>query len=309
MGFNAATFVRLLSVLCFSFVIQSFSLGEFEEYGKASYYSDALHGRKTASGEPYDKTAYSCAHKSLPFGTKVKVTRMDNQLSVVATVNDRGPFKEGFVVELSRRGAEAIGLVKDGVTLVKVEVVQSIELPTSANLNTAPTNTSKVPLPSDKPAAGVIIPKTVTAPKPVAHSNEIERPVTEPRTIAPSTTTPNTTTKGIKSNTTGTTAKTVKAPHTTQLFKVDSKTSNKQGFGVQVSTLSDANNVLPFLAKLEKNWPGKTLVIVDTDDATQISTYKVLIGSYPTKQAAENQQKLIAKKGYPKCFVVDLKGI
>ena len=99
------------------------SLPADAECGGASYYSDGLAGAQTASGEIYDPGKYTAAHKTLPFGTNVRVTRVDDGRSVEVTVNDRGPFIEGRVIDLSRDAAEDIGLIIDGVTDVCVEVL------------------------------------------------------------------------------------------------------------------------------------------------------------------------------------------
>lgn len=92
------------------------------ERGAATYYSDALAGRATASGERYDPRALTAAHRTLAFGTVVEVRRADGR-SVRVRVNDRGPFAAGRVIDLSRRAAEAIGLVREGVANVEVRVV------------------------------------------------------------------------------------------------------------------------------------------------------------------------------------------
>lgn len=92
-------------------------------YGKASFYSDSLHGNPTASGEPYDRDDLTAAHRSLPFGTRLRVTNLANGRSVEVRVNDRGPFVEGRIVDLSRRAAEEIGMIAAGVVEVSVEVV------------------------------------------------------------------------------------------------------------------------------------------------------------------------------------------
>ncbi len=81
-----------LFLVCFSWILVNAYVPNWsEEFGKANFYADSLHGRKTSSGEKYDKTELTAAHKSLPFGTKVKVTRLDNKKSVVVRINDRGP--------------------------------------------------------------------------------------------------------------------------------------------------------------------------------------------------------------------------
>jgi len=93
------------------------------QQGVASLYSDAFHGRRTASGERYDKTALTAAHKTLPLGTEVRVTRIKTGDSVVVRINDRGPFVKGRIIDLSRRAARELGMIKKGVVKVRVEVI------------------------------------------------------------------------------------------------------------------------------------------------------------------------------------------
>lgn len=91
--------------------------------GRATYYSDKLKGRKTASGERYDPTAMTAAHRTLPFGTVIEVSRPDGRW-VRVKVNDRGPFVRGRIVDLSRAAAEDIGLIQAGVADVTLWVVE-----------------------------------------------------------------------------------------------------------------------------------------------------------------------------------------
>ena len=93
------------------------------EQGYAVYYADYFQGRKTANGEFYSTQEFTCAHRKHPFGTLLRVTRLDNNNTVVVRVNDRGPFGEGLVVDLSRAAAERIDLIRDGKTRVRLEVI------------------------------------------------------------------------------------------------------------------------------------------------------------------------------------------
>jgi rare lipoprotein A len=88
--------------------------------GMASFYGNES-GRKTASGQRFDQNALTCAHRSLPFGTKLRVTHGDR--SVVVTVNDRGPFVRGRVLDLSTAAARAVGITTAGVGRVTAEVI------------------------------------------------------------------------------------------------------------------------------------------------------------------------------------------
>ena len=90
------------------------------ESGLASYYADKYNGRTTSNGEIFRQSKLTAAHKTLPFGTKVKVTNLSNGKSVKVRVNDRGPFIAGRIIDLSKSAAAKIDLVGVGVTQVKI---------------------------------------------------------------------------------------------------------------------------------------------------------------------------------------------
>jgi rare lipoprotein A len=92
------------------------------EEGVANFYSDRFEGKKTASGELYDKNALTAAHKKLPYGTKVKVTNVANGKSVVVTVNDRMASSNSAVIDVTRRAAEDLGFIDAGRAKVTIEV-------------------------------------------------------------------------------------------------------------------------------------------------------------------------------------------
>lgn len=92
--------------------------------GQASYYGQKFHGRTTANGERFDMHALTAAHRTLPFGTKVRVTNSHNDQSVVVRINDRGPFVGGRVIDLSRSAANSIGMIRSGVAPVSIEVLE-----------------------------------------------------------------------------------------------------------------------------------------------------------------------------------------
>ncbi len=91
--------------------------------GSASWYGDKFHGRKTANGERYDMYKLTAAHKTLPFGTKVRVTNKASGKSVVVRINDRGPFIKGREIDLSRGAANAVGMINSGVARVTLDVL------------------------------------------------------------------------------------------------------------------------------------------------------------------------------------------
>ncbi len=112
-------------VLIFSFFLplSSLSFERYIQYGNASWYGRKFHGKKTASGERFNKQNFTGAHKLLPFGTIIRVTNLRNGKDVYVRINDRGPFVTGRIVDISRAAAEAIGFRKRGVAKVRVEVV------------------------------------------------------------------------------------------------------------------------------------------------------------------------------------------
>lgn len=91
--------------------------------GTASYYASKFHGRRTASGERFDNGAMTAAHRSLPFGSLVRVTNPANGRSVVVRINDRGPFTRGRMIDVSRAAAEQLGLVARGHATVELALV------------------------------------------------------------------------------------------------------------------------------------------------------------------------------------------
>ena len=92
--------------------------------GKASYYASRLHGRRTASGERLNNTDLTGAHRELPFGSRVRVTNLANQRSVVVRINDRGPHGGGRIIDVSRKAAEQIGMLRSGTARVQLTLEQ-----------------------------------------------------------------------------------------------------------------------------------------------------------------------------------------
>ncbi len=90
------------------------------ETGMASYYSESYNGKKTANGEIYSSSKLTAAHKTLPFGTKVKVTNLSNGKTVKVRINDRGPFVAGRIIDLTRTAADKLDMLQAGVVKVKI---------------------------------------------------------------------------------------------------------------------------------------------------------------------------------------------
>ena len=113
----------LRSLVFFIFCLSS-SLSIAAEEGIASYYSDVFQGKKTAGGSTYDRNKLTAAHKTLPFGTKVKITDLKNDKSVIVTITDRGPYSKKRMVDISYAAAEKIGLINAGISKVRMEIIE-----------------------------------------------------------------------------------------------------------------------------------------------------------------------------------------
>ncbi|HSE88292.1 MAG TPA: septal ring lytic transglycosylase RlpA family protein [Candidatus Binatia bacterium] len=101
--------------------------------GIASWYGPGFHGKKTASGEIYDQNKLTAAHKTVPLGTKARVTNLENGSTVEVEINDRGPFVEGRIIDLSRAAARALGFVKLGTAPVQVELIPEFGMAETAS--------------------------------------------------------------------------------------------------------------------------------------------------------------------------------
>lgn len=254
------------------------------EYGKCGYYADALQGRKTASGEKYDKNLLTCAHKTLPFGTQIKVTRLDNGKSVVVRVNDRGPYIEGYITDISRKAAETIGLIRDGVTRVKIQVVNSATTARAVATSTTkvlPKELEPVPLATTaKAKAQLLTTQKSGAVAPVTYSATT---LAQPDPIL-----------------------LTKAASESELFLLSIRPVNKAGFGLQVSALTNTEKLFQEVSKLQIAWPGKVMVNHEEFKDIGTASFKLIIGPYATRKEAEAQQRKAASQGYKSSFVVDL---
>ncbi|SMG50632.1 rare lipoprotein A [Marivirga sericea] len=126
----------MLKKLIFTSILFILSLnvtvGQIQK-GTASYYADKFEGKQTANGEKYKHKNLTAAHKSLPFGTVVKVTNLENKESVEVRINDRGPFVAGRVIDLSRSAAEKLKFTSQGLAEVQIEIIDAGDGRTNSN--------------------------------------------------------------------------------------------------------------------------------------------------------------------------------
>lgn len=279
-----------------------------QEYGLASFYSDEFDGRSTAYGEIYDKDKMTCAHKKHGLGTILRVTRLDNKKSVEVRVNDKGPYIKGRVVDLSKAAARKLGLTQDGVVEVKVEVVGK----TPASAQTQPKE-EKTRIPETRPEPAEVTspriateepePSQNTSSRPEASTEEAPKRETRERetTAAPS----SSTSRNV-STTSSAQYKLVTNDYTPYgLYRIRLERPTQSGFGVQVVSLTNYENVLRQVADLQTTGFDDILVSVEPDfDGT--SVYKIILGNFDTMAKAKSYQSSLKKRYKLNGFVVDL---
>lgn len=118
---------RLLFLLFF--ILCSISNLLAQEEGIASYYHGKFHGKKMSSGRTHDKEELVAAHRKLPFGTYVRVTNLSNMKYVIVCIEDRGPFRKGWIIDVSETAAKRLDFIRKGITKVRIEIVPGPENP------------------------------------------------------------------------------------------------------------------------------------------------------------------------------------
>jgi len=288
--------MKNLSLILSILFLSSISLfAQGEEYGVASFYSDAFDGRPTASGEKYDKSKMTAAHKELPFGTMIRVTRLDNKRSVILRVNDRGPFISGRVLDVSKVAAQKLGLIRDGIAEIKLEVVKERDL----SKETLTEKSAPKPKPAPK-AVPKSYDETATTPVVSVPKSVKEEKKAAPKPAAPKKTAPKAAPKPTKAKK----EKLVQSPSQDGLYKIQLIRPEKTGYGVQVAYLSDYESVFRQVADLQSDWFKNILVSVSgKGDATK---YRIILGPFPDAKTADAYKASLLKKKKRKGFVVDL---
>lgn len=295
-------------------------MAQEEEYGLASYYSDDFQGRSTAYGETYDKDQLTCAHKRYPYGTMLRVTRLDTKKSVNVKVTDKGPFIKGRVVDLSRRAAEILGIIGQGAVEVKVEKV------TSGSSRAADVAPEPAPVPDrpvasprveeDIPAAASTSPERRPEPEVVPEPEPEVRPARPVEEVAEETPI---TSQPIKTETrvTDETVRTkpdrnalVGDDYTTYgLYRIVLERPGKNAnYGVQVASFSNYENVLQKVADLQAKWFDNILVSIEPG-TNGSNAYKVILGPFSDQKTAQHYQESLRSRYRIKGFVLELSGL
>jgi rare lipoprotein A len=248
------------------------------QYGTASFYGLAFHGKPTASGHIYSQNELTAAHKTLPLGTVVKVTNIKNKKSVYVKINDRGPYVKGRIIDLSTKAAELLGYRKSGTAYVKVEVIKPEAPPhdVTASVKTTKTNQlagedpageeawKSIPTVKDEvPEEGATI--VECRKEPASIQAPVEK-LPEPQTaMLPSR-------EGALLN---------RPPY----FIVTGTDNSKTGFyGVQLGVFSDASAIFGMMEELQK---FKQSLLVQQETVNGKTVFKLYMGKFENRAYAD----------------------
>ena len=283
---------NLLSGLCTFILPILFSIQiSAQEYGIASYYSDEFHGRKTAYGDTYDKGKLTAAHKKHPYGTILKITRLDNKKSVTVKVTDKGPYIKGRVVDVSRKAAEKLSLIDVGMAEVKVEVVNRMEKSSSSSSVARTSPPKEVPKSYEKPSS-----------KKSSSSSSSKKPETL-------------TERGVKakkpssSKSSSSKSRKVSGKDYRQygLYEIELRKPSQKGYGVQIAAVTNYENVLRQVAELQGKWFDNILVSIEKSKGKPI--YKIILGPLESEKAATTYRSSLKRKHKIDGFVIKLEDI
>lgn len=276
-----------------------------EQYGQASYYSDAYHGKKTASGVKYDKNKLTCAHNDFPYGSMLKVTHLENKKSVNVKVIDRGPYIKGRIVDLSRAAAQKIGLIQDGVAQVKVELVDSKKADALASKGDSKKTPDEYSTASTRRTVEESIKKN-SARGADATQKKVKTPAkkvaSKGKTDPKKTTTAKKEKEEKKEDLTPKGAEvemmlpmlTAQDAASSDLYQIALRKPKQEGYGVQVASFGDYENVLKKVAQLQGKWFDN--ILIKTDKAGGENVYKIVLGQFDTQESAAAYKKALKKK-------------
>lgn len=268
-------------------------LAQAPEFGQASYYSDRYQGRRTAYGDTYDKNKLTCSHKKHPYGTLLKITRIDNKKSVVCKVIDQGPYTNGRIVDLSRAAAQKLDMIPDGVVDVMVEVFRR---------NDAGDDITGTPSAPQRP-------EEYTTPQPNRSSQELQeaaKPTPPPAATTPQpVTAPKIEAKPAKAEAAPTNPL---AQNYTKygLYVIRLEQGKKAGYAVQVMVVSDYEGVMKTISSLQSQSFSDILVSVEPGQTPNQTLYKIMLGPFDSEQTAKTYQANLKRRYKINGFVVNL---
>lgn len=255
----------LFSFFCLYFLFVFTSTSQIQQ-GEASYYKDVFEGRKTASGEIFQQALPTAAHRSLPFGTIVKVTNTANSKSVEVSINDRGPFIRNRIIDVSKSVAETLGFVKEGVAIVELEVIEFGSKNKKNNI-----------------AEGAVGEVNAT-PNSNAKENEDVQLLTAD--IAQ------------KLN-----SQIQKNPEAVHYFNLKAEPIRPNFLAVQLASFSDSANALKMGSTLEEIYQEEVSLVYK--QLNEKGLYTLVVGKLSTRNQAEKLLQQV-KNRYPDAFIVNL---
>lgn len=290
-------------VVLISFIAWTASAAQ--EFGLASVYSSKFQGSRTASGEIFNHNQLTAAHRRLPFGALVKITRTDNGKSVIVRINDRGPFVNERVTDLSKAAGAKLGISSDDEVRVKVEEVNDAKIQDNKNNSSIRLNSGVSPLNRETP-------RPVPMPEPaeyIASKGIEERPSVVPReykiTNHKNVSIPSVEIK--KNASLNLTAPKEASTNTKSGFvalRMNKSDASKSSYAIQVALLSNHENMVKKVDKLDDNFKNVFVSVVKGKDGNP--DYKVMLGPFDNPTAASNYLKLVKKKNIDG-FVINLK--
>lgn len=290
-------------LVVFSFIFLSFfQLGAqvgFTQTGKASFYNDRFHGAKTNSGEKYDMNGYTAAHRDLPLNTKIKVTNLKNNKTVVVRINDRGPFHHVRILDVSKAAAKELDMISQGVANITLEVVETPNEPAKESKSTSsPTSTSKQ---NKTPVADTMPAKTEKL-EPAKQDHKTTETETTHKPANPE----SNPAKSIAAHTSDLPKVEVEKPKvdlkeaSSEIFKagyiynIHGMIQNPKGYGIQVGSFSHIFNTLKFCKILTDM--GFSKIFIKADKEASGTNYRVLIGDYPQEEDTAPEVNILREK-------------
>jgi rare lipoprotein A len=264
------------------------------EIGWASLYNDYQEGSITASKEKYNKMALTAGHRSIKFGTYIQVTNRSNNQTIRVKVNDRGPVSASNVILLSHAAARALGITKDGASLVAIDLAPFQE-------NVKPVTT---PAPKQQERVVEMKVKTQTAPQ-KEKIIKWEPKAAKPKPLAKVKETP----KKYVAKTTPTSGNIIwsTAPADgSELYQIRGKKLAREGYGVQLAASAQYDGIMRKVADLQARDIDELMLSVENGTMGLGKNYKLILGPFSTYAEADAYKKVCVKKGLGGAFVVNL---
>ncbi len=252
------------------------SASGFSEQGLASWYGPKFHGRKTANGETYNMHGMSAAHKNLPLGTWVRVTNLNNERTIDVRINDRGPFIENRVIDLSLAAAKALDVVGPGTAPVYLETLEGTKNFTAGEVSSIPPGSG----------GGTVVTATIDRPAIIASRPAPQQPpVVQPEKLPPVAVSVAEPSSQVSEPVVAPSPAISPSP---SVSATTNSPAYREGGFVQVASFGDRNNASRMVAQLEQS--GLNNVIIQTQTVNDRVLHRVRIG--PLTSASQQQEVL-----------------